>query len=109
MSHTLEKLVLREILADTIRENRGAAPGDLADALLETLHTYAPKAYLDARVDVDGSPDNKYADIAREMIKTHAYDVAEWEIRATYPRLTETEAAAVNDLIGLSHLEITFS
>jgi hypothetical protein len=106
MVHTLQKSVLREILADTIRTNAGAAPGDLADQILETLKTYSPKAFIDERVDVEAG--DKFVEIARAMITTAAFNIDEWEIKAAYPRLSDEEASNVNDLIGLAGVTVEF-
>ncbi len=101
---TLTRNVLRELLADTIRSTPGAAPGDLADQILETLHTYAPKAYVNERLDLEA--DDKLVEIAKSMIQTAAFDVEEWQIRHAFPRLSEQEAQAVNDLIGMASVTV---
>jgi hypothetical protein len=106
VAHTLTKNVLRELIADTLREHWGQAPGDLADAVLNTLKTYAPKSFIDERRDVDA--EEKYVEVAREMILAHAFDVAEWEIKAAYPRLSDMEVEAVDDLIGQARVTVEF-
>lgn len=107
MTTTLTKSVLRELLADTLREHRASAPGDCADALIATLHKYAPKSYMEERVDVETDGD-KYQAIAEEMIKVAAFNIDEWEIRAAFPRLTDEEASAVNDAIGMASVVVSF-
>jgi hypothetical protein len=106
MVHTLAKQTLREILADTIRDSSGLAPGALADAILATLHIYAPKSYVDERIDLDS--DSKYTAIAKEMILAHAFDIADWEVAHAYPRLSSDEIAIVGDLIGQSSVTVEF-
>jgi hypothetical protein len=104
MVHTLTRTVLRELLADTLRTNSGAAPGDMADAILDTLKTYSPKAFINERLDVES--DNKLVEIAKAMVTTSAYNLDSWEIAAAYPRLSPAEVDAVNDLIGMSSVTV---
>lgn len=107
MSHTLAKNTIREILADTLRDHRGDAPGDQADALLETLRTYAPRSFVDERLDLSGKT-SRFEDIAKEMILAHSFDVAQYEIHAAYPRLSNAEVQVIDDLIGQATVTVVF-
>lgn len=107
MTMTLTKNVLRELVADTLRDHRADAPGDCADALMATLKKYAPKSFTEERIDVESDGD-KFQAIAEEMIKVAAFNIDEWEIHAAYPRLTDAEVTAVNDAIGVASVTVNF-
>jgi hypothetical protein len=106
--HTLTRTTLRELVADVLRDHRGDAPGDQADALMDLIKTYAPKAFTEERLDVDTSPDAKYNAIAEEMIRSAAFDIDTWQINAAYPRLTDEEVRLVDDAIGAASIVVNF-
>lgn len=106
--HTLSRNVLRDLICDTVRTHRSEAPQDLTDQILATLKVYAPKAFVEEFRDVL-TQDDKYATMASDLIKSHAYDVSSWEINAAYPLLTEADVRMVDDLIGQAVVSVTFN
>lgn len=103
---TLAKNVLRELIADTLREHRAESPGECADAIMDTLRRYAPKSYIEHSVDY--TDEDRYTDIAREIMLASSGNVDKWEIQASYPRLTDEEVTLVDDLIGQAEVTVTF-
>lgn len=103
---TITKRALREIIADTLREHRADAPGDCADAIIEVLHRFSPRSFIDEVVDTAG--DDKLVNIAREIMLVAAVNVADWEVKHSYPRLTDEEVSDIMDLIGQSQVTVTF-
>lgn len=103
---TVTKRALREILADTLREYRSQSPGDCADAIIEVLHRFAPKSYVDELLDKNG--EDKYTAIAEEMIRAAAFNIDTWEIRAFKPNFTDLEIQSVNDAIGAASISVSF-
>lgn len=107
MTMTLKRNVLRELIADALREHRADSPGECAEAIMNTLRTYAPKAFWDNHADVEGEGD-KFQRLAEELIKSHAFDISTWEISAAYPKLSDAEVQAVDDCIGMAHIDVKF-
>lgn len=104
--HTLTRTVLRDLICDTVRGHRAEAPYDLTDQILATLKVYAPKSFIEEHHVL--TEDDRYAKIATDLMKSHAYDVADWEIKAAHPLLSEDEIRMVDDLIGQSSITISF-
>lgn len=106
MTMTITKQALREIIADTLREHRADAPGDCADSIIEVLRSFAPKAFIDQRIDTDS--DSKYTAVAEEMIRAAAFNIDQWEIKAFKPTWSDEEIQQVDDLIGQASVTVTF-
>jgi hypothetical protein len=103
---TITKNALREIIADVLREHRGSSPGECADQIMEALHRFSPKSFVDERVDY--SSDDRYTMVAEEMIRAQAFNIDTWEIRAFKPNFTDEEVQLVDDAIGAASISVSF-
>lgn len=103
---TITKRALREIIADVLREHRGSAPGECADQIMEAIHRFSPRAFIDEVVDTSG--DDRYTQVAREMMLAAACNVDQWEIHAFKPTFTDEEVQLVDDLIGQAQVTVNF-
>ncbi len=103
---TITKMALREIIADVLRDHRGEAPGACADEIMEVLHRFAPKSFVNEMVDY--SSETRYTAVAEEMIRSAAFNVDTWEIRAFKPNFTDEEVQLVDDAIGSASITVSF-
>lgn len=105
---TITRTGLREVICDEIRGHRGEAPYDLTDKIMAVLKRHAPKAFIENHIDVDTAGDARFEAIAREMILSHAFDVAQYEVHAAYPKLSDMEVQLVDDMIGQAQVVVSF-
>lgn len=106
---TITRTGLREVLCDEIRGHRGDAPYDLTDRIMAILKVHAPKAFVENHLDVDATGNDRYEKLAEEMIRSHAFDVAQYEIHAAWPKLSDAEVQAIDDAIGMASIAVSFS
>ena len=104
--HTLTRTTLKELLASEIRDHRAQSPGECADAILALLKTYAPKSFSEDTVDINA--DERYTQVAEEMVRAAAFNIDTWEIRAFKPNFSDEEIQAVDDLIGQASIIVSF-
>lgn len=103
----LTRTSLREVVASAIRDHRGDAPGTIADEVMCVLAEFAPKSFVEGRLDL--ATEEKCAKLAEELIRTKAFDIEKWEINAAYPTLKQEDVDKIDDLIGMASITVSFN